>query len=287
VPSAARETCYQEQECIDCTDVVKNGDETDVDCGGGTCPACDLGKSCNVSADCATTQCLAGVLDPAKLCCNLAGCGGPCGACDLPYAKGSCQPMPSSFAGLPACGAGQLCNGGGSYVSDNGKGGLAATCNNSTQCYNSTCFAGLCKLNNIDWCEKDIECVSGRCFQNQCQACVTGADCASGSCSIGICKLPGGSPCASPAECVLGICTGGYCVMPNGTGCGSDADCASRFCNSSNVCAPCSSNNDCPGTTCVNNIFCKAPLGTYCTADIQCESGNCSAIPTNPFKECR
>jgi hypothetical protein len=77
-----------------------------------------------------------------------------------------------------------------------------------------------------------------------------------------------------------------YCMMPNGAGCSADADCQSRFCNNG-TCAPCSSNNDCPGTTCVNNAYCKAPLGNYCTADSQCESNNCSATPTNPFKECR
>ena len=36
-----------------CTDKVKNGLETDVDCGGPTCPACPLGNKCLQHTDCA------------------------------------------------------------------------------------------------------------------------------------------------------------------------------------------------------------------------------------------
>ena len=36
-----------------CTDKIKNGAETDVDCGGGTCPACATGKACAKGSDCA------------------------------------------------------------------------------------------------------------------------------------------------------------------------------------------------------------------------------------------
>ncbi len=46
-----------------CTDSVKNGDETDVDCGGPTCTAltipnlCASGKGCQSHTDCSTTYC--------------------------------------------------------------------------------------------------------------------------------------------------------------------------------------------------------------------------------------
>jgi hypothetical protein len=35
-----------------CTDNMQNGAETDVDCGGGTCPACAGGKHCSMDTDC-------------------------------------------------------------------------------------------------------------------------------------------------------------------------------------------------------------------------------------------
>ncbi len=39
-----------------CADLVKNGDESDVDCGGG-CNKCVLGKGCGAGTDCASTFC--------------------------------------------------------------------------------------------------------------------------------------------------------------------------------------------------------------------------------------
>jgi hypothetical protein len=45
-----------------CTDSLRNGDETDIDCGGG-CPKCKDSKHCAKAADC-----LSGYCDPAKLC---------------------------------------------------------------------------------------------------------------------------------------------------------------------------------------------------------------------------
>jgi hypothetical protein len=43
-----------------CRDGMKDGDETDVDCGGATCSACASGKSCSVRRDCATLVCADG-----------------------------------------------------------------------------------------------------------------------------------------------------------------------------------------------------------------------------------
>ena len=40
-----------------CMDTVKNGTETDKDCGGGSCPTCTNGKNCNTGMDCTSTVC--------------------------------------------------------------------------------------------------------------------------------------------------------------------------------------------------------------------------------------
>ena len=37
-----------------CSDGVKNGDETDVDCGGSRCALCVAGKACGTVSDCAS-----------------------------------------------------------------------------------------------------------------------------------------------------------------------------------------------------------------------------------------
>ena len=40
-----------------CTDTMQNGNETDVDCGGGECPTCGGGKTCLFNADCTSGTC--------------------------------------------------------------------------------------------------------------------------------------------------------------------------------------------------------------------------------------
>jgi hypothetical protein len=43
-----------------CTDGVRNGDETGVDCGGNTCPPCGLDVACVGRSDCASHSCVGG-----------------------------------------------------------------------------------------------------------------------------------------------------------------------------------------------------------------------------------
>lgn len=43
-----------------CTDGTKNGAESDVDCGGGTCPRCQGGQICTSPNDCHTALCTGG-----------------------------------------------------------------------------------------------------------------------------------------------------------------------------------------------------------------------------------
>lgn len=44
-----------------CTDLVRNADETDVDCGGATCAPCSLGGSCDFDSECETAECTGNV----------------------------------------------------------------------------------------------------------------------------------------------------------------------------------------------------------------------------------
>jgi hypothetical protein len=43
-----------------CANGMKDGDETDIDCGGATCPACATGHGCSVGGDCVSRVCTAG-----------------------------------------------------------------------------------------------------------------------------------------------------------------------------------------------------------------------------------
>jgi hypothetical protein len=51
-------------ELATCNDGVRDGDETDIDCGGAVCPACGLGGSCMVDGDCASNGCANGACEP-------------------------------------------------------------------------------------------------------------------------------------------------------------------------------------------------------------------------------
>ena len=73
--------------CEQCSDLTKNGDETDFDCGGPTCAPCAVGKSCLMDSDCESCTCESDVCG-APVCDNGVkdgcetdvDCGGPCGA---------------------------------------------------------------------------------------------------------------------------------------------------------------------------------------------------------------
>ncbi len=168
-------TCYQETGCVSCSDGVRNGDETDVDCGG-SCSPCDDKLACALTKDCksmkcengaciscfdvvknggeadidcgGTSLCLAcqGTMCSAqgqcalgfcedKVCCNMA-CTAPCKFCN---GTGMCSSEALGFAD-PACPpATPVCQGGG-CVNDMGKNPLGAMCG-----MNSDCFSGNCQ----------------------------------------------------------------------------------------------------------------------------------------------
>lgn len=106
-----------------CADKLRNGDESDVDCGGEVCAPCGLDQKCRGAADCASNSCT-NLVCVKPSCTNQAqdgketgiDCGGPC----------SNEPLPAECANLCAkCGAGQGCQ-----VPDDCK---------SIQCINNLC----------------------------------------------------------------------------------------------------------------------------------------------------
>jgi hypothetical protein len=64
--------CTNVAPCEHCEDGVKNGGETDVDCGGPDCPRCGTGKACQNRDDCATAHCVNNVC---KACASNPECG--------------------------------------------------------------------------------------------------------------------------------------------------------------------------------------------------------------------
>jgi len=47
-----------------CSDMIKDGLETDIDCGGGQCPKCTNNKACMQNSDCTSDNCSNGKCRP-------------------------------------------------------------------------------------------------------------------------------------------------------------------------------------------------------------------------------
>ena len=145
-----------------CTDGVKNGSETDVDCGG-TCPRCSSGKGCNIGADCLTAACLNGE-------CSTASCTN--GVQDSNETDIDC-----GGENCPRCPVGGRCKVGSDCAAQSCESGIcrASSCGDQTKNGSETgidCGGACppCSLN--DTCKVDADCVTMHCVQGYCrQAC--------------------------------------------------------------------------------------------------------------------
>lgn len=99
-----------------CSDGVKNGDETDLDCGGPDCPPCANGRLCTSNTDCGTARCGDGLGagDTCQSCTSDGVCGSDDnGGCLCDSATGACfsDVTPTEFVqtGCPVCPLGSAC----------------------------------------------------------------------------------------------------------------------------------------------------------------------------------
>ena len=95
-----------------CEDQQKDGDETDVDCGGGKCPGCGGGQHCSTTTDCAVeVPGESPVCTTNGTCCE-SFCNQACETCDT---TGHCAPVPAGATDPNAfCHAMQACGPGNS-----------------------------------------------------------------------------------------------------------------------------------------------------------------------------
>jgi hypothetical protein len=142
-------------------DAIKNGDETDKDCGGSTCPACADGQRCTVGADCQSQVCNDGI------------CLVP--ACD-DKVKNGLETDVDCGASCPKCGP-------------------AKSCGEDKDCKSNACAGGACTSTCTDalqgGAETDVDCGGGA--VSNCPTCAIGkscninVDCQGGECATGIC----------------------------------------------------------------------------------------------------
>jgi hypothetical protein len=107
-----------------------------------------------------------------------------------------------------------------------------------------------------------------------------------------VCKAPNGSPCDVAADCKDGKCQGDLCKLDNNDTCLVGLDCVSGYCPPGGKCLACTSNTDCPGSSCGNVpalgfAVCKLPPNAYCEPTIpanqNCNTGvaKCTGFPAS------
>lgn len=236
-----------------CSDGVRNGDETGVDCGGGTCAArCPVDGRCEVSGDCLSRVCI-GRLCIAASCTDGINngdetgrdCGGPCAGCGL----------------------GEAC--------------LATTdCNADGSCVGGFCVAAHCTNATRDADESDVDCggtACGPCMSGE--VCGSSRDCTGSICLEGFCRSASCTNGMMDAGEVAVDCGGECPGCDDGTACTAPADCLSGRCESG-VCTSCSdgarngdeTDMDCGGGECGP---CSGGLG--CVTGDDCFAGSCVA----------
>jgi len=233
---------------------VKNGDETDVDCGGSCSVKCAASKACKLNRDCASgLVCAEGVCvadNVGAACLRNSQCStGRCAG------KAGCQP----------------------------KLGVAQACVSKHDCLSAVCTAGRCtapgKDKVLNGLESDIDCggasgVVPRCAAGKkCKAstdCVEGLECGSN----GRCGKAAGAVCTAGTQCLSGNCYGagttkacvaiyanddlGHCgdkVMDNDE---TDVDCGGALCAPCATAKKCGDNDDCESHVCTVKGLCAA-----------------------------
>ena len=198
------EVCTKKPGSASCADGKKNGDETDVDCGG-SCGGCAENMQCGTNSDCKSDNCADGVCKAkVDLCADgvLSGdesdvdCGGSCALCSDGKACNSGDDCASNMCdGVCISCTDGILNG---SESDIDCGGSCNKCADGTKCnVNDDCVNGFCDANICTSCsdgvlngdETDIDC-GGRCGANCAveKACNTDNDCESYNCIDHVCK---------------------------------------------------------------------------------------------------
>lgn len=183
-----------------CSDGVRNGNETDVDCGGPSCPKCADGRACVAGSDCVSGVCSAGVCVEPTPACSAEVCG--------------------AQHGCPACTNGRACAAGTDCASGHCAGGVCVECSNTGHCTGTT--ASACHA---------VACVSGACTQvvDDTNVPSDGNDCTDDVCTDGV---PSHPPKNAETVCAAGVCDGkGSCVgCTTASDCGTDTACVSYTC---------------------------------------------------------
>jgi hypothetical protein len=181
--------------CTSCSNDVKDGDETGVNCGGVLCAQCADGKRCSAATDCASYQCTNGVCTS---CFNRVVDGDETGVDPVPRQARRTQcrdTAPSANLFCTSC-------------SDGVKNGVET----SIDCDGVDC-PGRAETAQNNVCALGSDCVSDQCEGLVCTSCSSAKDAVSAE---------------TDRDCGGTLC--GKCIV--GQDCGADSDCSTDKCDS-------------------------------------------------------
>jgi hypothetical protein len=288
-PCADGKHCQVNRDCVSgvctggvcavatCSDGVRNGGESGVDCGGPTaCPRCPIGQGCVSAMDCVNANCDFGSMTCAATTASCSDgilngsetdvdCGGACPSCpngahcqlDADCAGGSCS------AGICATATTFSCTDG---VKDGDEtdidcGGSCPGCAFGGRCFVSTdCFSGVCD-------PMRRRCL-GSCTDGVLDGRETDVDCGFNACGV---TCADGKQCVINNDCASNLCTGGICQTTSCTdgirsGTETDVDCGGNVCRACQAGQRCRAPTDCFNGQCPFQGTCTA-ANTGCSID--------------------
>ncbi|MFT4311221.1 MAG: hypothetical protein ACMXX7_01190 [Candidatus Woesearchaeota archaeon] len=145
-----------------CFNEIKDGDETDVDCGG-SCPSCSVGSVCSINSDCDSNFCSFGRCVEAT--------------CSDGFLNQDETDIDCGGSSCPSCSVGRMCKVDSDCLSGN--------------CADGRCQEPSCNNNKTDGDQTDVDCGG-----ETCEACELGktckidSDCQTGFCDSGTCRNP-------------------------------------------------------------------------------------------------
>ncbi len=283
-----------------CDDNIISGDETGIDCGGGTCPDCPNGDGCNVGDDCVSGFCDtdtgSGGGSPAGLCAACTGNPDCTGVTDTWCDNGVCTPQKAIAA---ACSDGGECLS--TFCSDSicCDVACAGTCESclavdTPQANNGTCDFVTVGTDPLPECAPDTCDGAGDCAvcgdgtQQATEACDDGYTDACGTCNATCTAVGAGQTCGDGFQCLeteacddgfqdaCGTCNAGCTGVGSGSTCGDAAVCfETETCDDNNVnaCGTCDLTCSGAGT----GATCTAGIGCVSNADCvsTCTAGTC------------
>ncbi|AKT43044.1 uncharacterized protein CMC5_072710 [Chondromyces crocatus] len=195
---------------LHCFNGTKDGNETDVDCGG-SCARCDDGLACSVPSDCASRRCQGGSCVPAS-------CGnGVLDGDETDIDCGGGSATTGSNPACPPCTETRVC-------------AVGADCA-SLSCINNRCMNPTCSDGVKNGQETDIDCggTCGACDPGA--ACLVGGDCKEQVCVNDVCLVAScndGVKNGFETDIDCGNICGKKC--PPGQRCSANGDCSTNRC---------------------------------------------------------